>query len=177
MDLHYEFSALVLGSSSWPLTLQSSRLVLNPQMTKGYEKFQNFYIHKHSGRKLHWLFHVSKGEIVTKYLEKTYTLQVSTYQMTILLLFNQRSSLDLSYIENCTKIQKDIVLAHLQTLLKSKLLLPAPKDSYVLNMAFKSKKIRINLNVAVRTETAQEVNETLRTVKEDRQFILQVKII
>ena len=38
-----------------------------------------FYQNKHSGRKLNWLFHLSKGELKTNYLKASktgYTFQV-----------------------------------------------------------------------------------------------------
>jgi cullin 1 len=44
-----------------------------------YDIFQKFYQNKHSGRKLNWLFQLSKAELKTNYLKASkagYTLQV-----------------------------------------------------------------------------------------------------
>ena len=39
-------------------------------------RFTAFYGGQHSGRKLNWLFHMSKGELVTNCFKNKYTLQV-----------------------------------------------------------------------------------------------------
>lgn len=49
-------------------------------MVKVYDLFQKFYQTKHSGRKLNWLFQLSKAELKTNYLKASktgYTLQVN----------------------------------------------------------------------------------------------------
>ena len=39
-------------------------------------RFTAFYGGQHSGRKLNWLYHMSKGELVTNCFKNKYTLQV-----------------------------------------------------------------------------------------------------
>ena len=72
--------------------LRSSRLRAVPE----------FYFDKHNGRKLTWLWQLCKGEIKANYIKNAkvpYTFQVSTYQMAILLLFNETDTLDYSEIK------------------------------------------------------------------------------
>lgn len=38
---------------------------LCPQLERSYQRFTAFYASRHSGRKLTWLYHLSKGELVT----------------------------------------------------------------------------------------------------------------
>ena len=43
-------------------------------------RFTAFYSGQHSGRKLNWLYHMSKGELVTNCFKNKYTLQVKRWQ-------------------------------------------------------------------------------------------------
>ena len=45
-------------------------------MTMCYNRFTAFYGGQHSGRKMNWLYHMSKGELVTNCFKNKYTLQV-----------------------------------------------------------------------------------------------------
>ena len=51
---------------------------------------------------------------------------------------------------------------------------PGPGKMFALNYDFKSKKIRVNLNIAVKSEQKQEVDETHKTIEEDRKLLMQV---
>ena len=44
-----------------------------------YNRFTAFYGGQHSGRKMNWLYHMSKGELVTNCFKNKYTLQVRSY--------------------------------------------------------------------------------------------------
>ena len=53
--------------------------VLSPlctQLERSYQRFTAFYASRHSGRKLTWLYQLSKGELVTNCFKNRYTLQV-----------------------------------------------------------------------------------------------------
>ena len=69
-----------------------------------------------------WLYQHSKGELHTSFTKTRYILQVSTYQMIVLLLFNQQTTWIIEQIQDTTQIQKDILVQVLCTLLKVKLL-------------------------------------------------------
>ena len=47
-------------------------------MSLCYNRFTAFYGGQHSGRKMNWLYHMSKGELVTNCFKNKYTLQVRT---------------------------------------------------------------------------------------------------
>lgn len=67
--------------------------------------FQAYYNSQHHGRKLAWLHHLSKGDVRTLYLKKKYELQVTNYQMAILLVFNSADSVTMENIQNSTNLK------------------------------------------------------------------------
>ena len=45
------------------------------------------------------------------------------------------------------------------------------------NTDFKSKKIRINLNMPIKAEQKAEATDVLKTVDEDRKYVIQASIV
>jgi hypothetical protein len=94
------FSILVLTAGSWPLTQQAaSQFNLPAVLESSVTKFTSFYSGRYNGRKLTWLFHLSKAEVLFHQLGKRYELSASLFQAAILLLFNEGNSLTLEEIE------------------------------------------------------------------------------
>ena len=65
-----EFSVQVLSSGSWPFT-PGPPFVLPPELDRAGEHFTMFYRRQHEGRKLTWLYNLSRGEIVTNCFRNT----------------------------------------------------------------------------------------------------------
>jgi cullin 1 len=174
----------ILGTSFWPL--QAPNTTFNPpaEIAADCERFYRFYKNKHEGRKLTWLWQLCKGELKASYckVSKTpYTFQVSIYQMAILLLFNDKDVNTYDDIQSATQLSPEVLDSALSILTKSKVLLMSPEDGKVgsgktlrLNYDFKSKKIRVNLNLGGAKEAKQEEAETNKTIEEDRKLLLQV---
>ncbi|KAM5439965.1 ubiquitin ligase (cullin) of SCF [Microsporum audouinii] len=183
VDPHFQ----VLGTGFWPLNPPSTQFIPPQVINKTVERFKSFYFDKHSGRKLTWLWQLCKGEIKANYVKNTkvpYTFQVSTYQMGILLLYNDNDSLEYSEIEKATALSSDILDPNLGIFVKAKVLIPSPENakpgpgtSYVLNYHFKAKKIKVNLNIQVKSEQKHEAEDTHKTVEEDRKLVLQSAIV
>ncbi|KAK5135672.1 hypothetical protein LTR08_004973 [Meristemomyces frigidus] len=177
----------ILGTGFWPLTPPTTTFVPPPTIVKTYERFQNFYTHKHGGRKLTWLWHLCKGEIRTNFARMNrvpYTLQVSTYQMAILLLFNDSDTVSYDDISNTTMLQKETLDPSLGIILKAKVITANPEGAapqsgttYSLNHGFKSKKLKVNLNMAIKAEQKQEAEDTHKTIEEDRKMLMQSAIV
>ena len=174
----------ILGTSFWPLSAPNTTFNPPPEIQTDLDRFTRFYKNKHEGRKLTWLWQLSKGEVKTGYCksQKTpYTFQVSVYQMAILLLFNEKDVQTYEDIQSVTQLNADVLDSALAILCKAKVLLikpdgdkPGPGKTFHLNYDFKNKKIRINLNVGTKTEQKQEEADTNKTIEEDRQLVLQV---
>ncbi|KAJ3077130.1 hypothetical protein HK102_005291 [Quaeritorhiza haematococci] len=182
-----DFNILVLGTASWPLTAPSSGFNIPDDLLKTYERFQTFYQVKHNGRKLNWLFQLSKGELKTSYLKASktgYTFQVSTYQMGILLQYNNATSYTWEELLQSTALTPEVLQGQLGILVKAKVLqvqdgasVGSEGSKYDLNFDFKSKKIRVNLNMPVKSEQKAETEETHKTVEEDRKLLIQAAIV
>ncbi|THV03349.1 Cullin-domain-containing protein [Dendrothele bispora CBS 962.96] len=126
---------------------------------------------------LTWLWNYSKNELRTNYLNQKYILMTSAYQMAVLTQYNKHDTLSLEEIFAATMIGKDILTQVLALLVKAKILVNEEQDQYDLNPNFKSKKIRVNLNLPIKAEVRQESNEVLKAVDEDRKYAIQATIV
>ncbi len=54
-------SVMILTAGSWPLTPQISSFHPYSKLANELDEFTQFYAKKHNGRKLTWLYHLSKG--------------------------------------------------------------------------------------------------------------------
>ncbi|OQD78246.1 hypothetical protein PENDEC_c001G01996 [Penicillium decumbens] len=180
VDAHFQ----ILGTGMWPLNPPTTNFTAPQEINKTAERFQKFYFDKHSGRKLTWLWQLCKGEIKANYIKNTkvpYTFQVSTFQMGMLLLFNETDSLGYSDIQKATNLTPEILDPNLSILLKAKVLLaspegakPGPSTTFTLNYNFKNKKVKVNLNITIKSEQKVEADDTHKTIEEDRKLLLQV---
>ncbi|KAG6000568.1 hypothetical protein E4U54_001369 [Claviceps lovelessii] len=178
----------ILGTGFWPLTPPSTNFHPPTEIATEIDRFIRFYKHKHDGRKLTWLWHLCKGEIRTSYCRSSktpFTFQVSIYQMAILLLFNEKDSYTYDDMLSATQLSSEVLDQALAVILKAKVLLmsggsgdkPGAGKSFKLNYDFKSKKIRVNLNLGGVKEAKQEEVETNKTIEEDRKLVLQSAIV
>ena len=70
-----------------------------------------------------WFYEYSKGELETLFTTRKHILQVSTYQMSVLLLFNKQTNWTKEQIQDRTQISEKILPRLLSPLLKIKLLI------------------------------------------------------
>lgn len=180
----------ILGTGFWPLNPPNTPFTPPQEIIKTYERFQNFYTSKHSGRKLTWLWHMCKGELRANYTKSPskipYTFQVSTYQMAVLLLFNDAPNDAVSYddMQAASSLAKETLDPSLAIMVKARVLVPEPEGAkpdlgttYKLNHNFKNKKVKVNLNIAIKSEQKQEAEDTHKTIEEDRKLLIQSAIV
>jgi len=176
-DMDITFSVMVLGTNFWPLNPPKDGFIVPTDIQLTYDRFQKYYQTKHSGRKLTWLWNYSKNELRTNYLNQKYILMTSAYQMAVLLQYNNNDTLSLDELSTATNVGKELLTQVLQPLVKSRILINDETDQYDLNPHFKSKKIRVNLNQPIKAEIKAESSDVLKTVDEDRKYVIQATIV
>ncbi|KAI0317673.1 Cullin-domain-containing protein [Amylostereum chailletii] len=176
-DMDINFSVMVLGTNFWPLLPPANDFIVPTDIQPTYDRFQKYYQQKHSGRKLTWLWNYSKNELRTNYTNQKYILMTSSYQMAVLMQYNNNDTLSLSELVSATSIPKDHLAQVLALLVKAKVLISEETEQYDLNPNFRSKKIRINLNQPIKAEAKAESNDVLKTVDEDRKYVIQATIV
>lgn len=193
-DMDINFSIMVLGTNFWPLAPPGHEFTIPKEIFPTYDRFQKYYQMKHSGRKLTWLWNYSKNELRTNYLNQKYILMTSSFQMAVLLQYNKNDTLNLAELVAATLISKELMVQVLALLVKAKILINEEVDQYDLNpglwsalftkhriidarAGFKSKKIRVNLNLPIKAEVKAESKDVLKSVDEDRKYVIQATIV
>ncbi|KAK7884153.1 hypothetical protein WMY93_027276 [Mugilogobius chulae] len=102
--------------------------------------FTAFYASRHSGRKLTWLYHLSKGELVTNCFKTGLHVPDGDFAPV-----QHEDSYTVQQLTDSTQIKTDILVQVLQILLKSKLLTEAKKQGTrkKTKRHFKKQKIKI----------------------------------
>lgn len=180
-SLGAEFSVLVLTAGAWPLPQAASTAFNIPlELERCIPTFQDFYHSRHSGRKLTWLYHFSRGDVRLTYLPKRYELQLTVYQVAVLLLFNSEDSLSFAQIRQQTQLGEHELLRLLKSLVDVKVITSPTltRDSvFELNMGFSSKRMKLKVSGPVQAETPAERQETSQQIVEDRQMYLQALVV
>ena len=133
-DVDINFSIMVLGAYFWRLNALNSGFNIPADILSIYNHFSEYHQRKYSGRKLVWLWDHSQNELRTNYLNQEYTLMTSSYQMVILLQYNNHDKLTLDELTTATAINESALLKDLTSLVKGGILTNKEKDRYDLNL-------------------------------------------
>ncbi|KAF5180491.1 Cullin-3b [Thalictrum thalictroides] len=178
----------VLTTGSWP-TQPSTPCNLPTEILEVCEKFRTYYLGKHTGRRLTWQTNMGTADLKATFGKgQKHELNVSTYQMCILMLFNNADCLTYKEIEQATEIPASDLKRCLQSLacVKGKNVLrkePMGKDigeedAFFFNDKFTSKFYKVKIGtVAAQKETEPENQETRQKVEEDRKPQIEAAIV
>ncbi|CAH0700615.1 unnamed protein product [Spodoptera exigua] len=205
INLHgVDLSVRVLTTGFWPTQSATPKCNIPTAPRNAFEVFRSFYLAKHSGRQLSLQPQLGSADLNATFraaasspprsppapaAPRRHIIQVSTFQMCVLLLFNKRERLTYEEILNETDIpEKDLVRA-LQSLAMGKptqrVLIKQPKTKeiepshqFYVNDAFTSKLHRVKIQtVAAKGESEPERRETRNKVDEDRKHEIEAAIV
>lgn len=185
--LAIDFSVLVLATGSWPLAGSSTNFSIPRELAPAEASFTKYYQREFSGRKVTWLHHISKGEVKARFpsVKTGYILQCSTYQMGVMLQFNERNSISAEELQVATQLNDQALRTTVLSLVKTEILTMSPDDEatitknhmFTVNDAFKSRKNRVMINVPIREAQAKENAETQKFIEEGRRAEVQAAIV
>ncbi|KAJ6852202.1 cullin-3A-like [Iris pallida] len=178
----------VLTTGSWP-TQPISPCNLPAEILGVCEKFRSYYLGTHTGRRLSWQTNMGTADLKATFgRNQKHELNVSTYQMCILMLFNSAERLSCKEIEQATEIPASDLKRCLQSLacVKGKNVLckdPMSKDiaeddAFSVNDKFSSKFFKVKIGTVVaQKESEPEKQETRQRVEEDRKPQIEAAIV
>lgn len=175
----------ILTMGYWP-TYPVTEVNLPEEMVHYQDIFKEFYLSKHSGRKLQW--QPTLGHCVLRALFRTglKELVVSLFQALVMMLFNKYNELSFDYIKAATNIEDSELRRTLQSLAcgKARVLNKIPKgrdiednDKFRFNNDFSNKLFRIKINQIQMKETSEEQKATEERVYQDRQYQIDAAIV
>jgi cullin 3 len=150
-----ELSVSVLTTGFWPLP-PVPQCILPQEARVAVDAFKRFYMSQHSGRKLTWQTALGQAELRCTFESGKKELVCHTYQMCILMLFNDGDKLSFAEIQSLTNIPADELTRHLLSLAhpQVKILLKnppgkacAPDHRFKYNTKYTSKLYRNKISV------------------------------
>ncbi|KAJ4347213.1 uncharacterized protein N0V89_011152 [Didymosphaeria variabile] len=208
-----DLSISVLTKMTWPMESingsgegqESNRPKCNfpTAVEKVKRGFEQYYAEKHSGRELTWLPNMGTADIKAvfpkvpqkdgSFKERRHELNVSTYAMVILLLFNDLPAdecLTFEEIQAQTNIPKNDLVRNLQSLAvapRTRVLLKEPMskevkptDKFYFNEGFKGNFVKIKVGVVSsgnKVESDQQRKETEKKNDDERNFVIEAAVV
>lgn len=130
IELGINLSIKILQAGAWPLgpTQTAIPFAVPQEFEKPIRMFENFYNRSFNGRKLTWLHHLCHGELKVTLSKKSYLITMQTYQMAMLLLFENCDEMSCQEVRDVLQLNNDSFQKHMQSLLESKLLVLNSED-------------------------------------------------
>ena len=207
-----DLTIIILTSMTWPLegfnsasedgSDSQSSCIFPPVIERVRRGFEKFYGERHSGRVLTWQANMGTADLRATFTkvptkdgtrERKHEINVSTYSMIILLLFNQcptGSALTFEDIQTQTNIPTNELARNLQSLAvaqKSRILIKEPMskeikndDKFYFNEGFQSKFLKFKVGVVTssnKVEGERERQETEKKNNDSRAFTVEAAIV
>ncbi|KAF9604479.1 hypothetical protein IFM89_006801 [Coptis chinensis] len=176
-----DLTVTVLTTGFWP-SYKSFDLNLPAEMVKCVEVFKEFYQTKTKHRKLTWIYSLGTCNVNGKFGAKNFELIVTTYQASLLLLFNTADRLSYSDIKGQLNLTDDDVIRLLHSLAcaKYKILNKEPNtktilptDTFEFNAKFTDKMRRIKIPLP----PVDEKKKVIEDVDKDRRYAIDASIV
>ncbi|XP_055868404.1 cullin-3-B-like [Biomphalaria glabrata] len=201
-----DLTVRVLTTGYWP-TQTATPINIPAEPRAAFEAFRGFYLSKHSGRQLSLQPHLGSADLHASFAGakrdetdsgpassakgiRKHILQVSTYQMCVLVLFNIKEKWTFEEIKNETDMPERELTRALQSLAVGKIgqriLQKEPKNkdiesthTFTVNDQFSSKLVRVKIQMVAsnKGEAEPERRETRNKVDEDRKHEIEAALV
>ncbi|KAM9576260.1 LOW QUALITY PROTEIN: cullin-4B-like [Trichechus inunguis] len=180
-----ELTVNILTTSFWPAYMPKE-VQLPLEMEWLQETSKNFYLSKHSGRKLQWQSTLGHCVVRAEFKTEKKELQVSLFQTLVLLMFNEGDEFSLEEIKIATGLEDRELRRTLQSLAcsRAKVLIKYLKsrevedgDKFSCNEEFKHKLFKIKINQVQMKETVEEQTITTERVFQHRQCQIEAAMV
>ena len=197
----------VLTSTMWPMEIMSNTkdgevqlpCIFPKEVEHIKQSFEQFYLSKHSGRKLSWQANMGTADVRATFQRSNgktqrHELNVSTYAMIILVLFNDvpsDESITYEEIQARTRIPDHDLIRNLQSLAvapKTRVLKKEPMskdvkptDKFFFNSDFQSPFMKVRIGVvsggANKVENHDQRKETEKKMNEERGASIEAAVV
>ncbi|CAH1781618.1 unnamed protein product [Owenia fusiformis] len=197
----------VLTTGFWPTQSAMPSCNVPAAATNAFDAFKRFYLGKHSGRQLTLQPNLGSADLNATFFgikkeegdgasgsngskgPRKHIIQVSTYQMCVLMLFNKQDRFTYEEIKSETDIPEKDLMRAIQSLalgkITQRILSKEPKTKdicpdhiFSVNDMFTSKLYRVKIQtVAAKGESEPERKETRSKVDEDRKHEIEAAIV
>ncbi|XP_018653890.1 putative cullin [Schistosoma mansoni] len=210
-NLNLDLCVRVLTTGLWPTQATNSNEALPEEADTAFKVYKNFYLSKHNGRKINLQTNMGYAELSAVFYGRSpgapktldppnlistssrpnvrkYFLQVSTYQMIILMKFNRRNRYSFIELASETNIPERELKRSLMALAlgrcSQRILCKEPKtrdiestDVFYVNDSFVSKHIKVRVQSITVKESEPERQETRTKVDENRRYVIEATIV
>lgn len=184
--LAVDFSPKVLTTGFWP-AFKLDQLTIPEEFQQCVTVFKEFYDSRTESRTLKWIHSLGTCQVLGRYENGNKDLMMSTYQASILLLFNQKETWSVQDVTKMVTLPLDDVKKNLLSLSATrncKILDKTgsaksvePTDEFTINTRFESKTRRIRVPNLVMVISEQERGEIDKTTQEDRKHAIEAAIV
>ena len=178
------FHINVLSTGFWPLGRTPTVTARVPEDIQRFvDLFREFYDTKFVGRRLSWLHHKCSGDIILRGFEKSYMVNMSTYQYAVLNLFNRATALTAGEIIRATDLTQENLKNLVESMIGSydRILTVSPpvSDQFTEASVIKVNEEFSNSSMEFKLPSVlpQEIQQARSSINEDRSMFLQAAII
>lgn len=169
-----DLQPFILAETMWPFSYQEVDFKLPEDLESSYEKLEEMYASKHSGRILKWLWPLCRCEIkanIGKPGRPPFQFTVTLFQMAILSLFNDSESdfLTLENIQEGTNLSIQNIASSMVPFIKFKLILQTPPGleklvrpdtRFKLSLPYRALKTKINFASGVKNDVLSSLSKS-----------------
>ena len=187
--IEIDFQVKVLTQGHWPNDQKDTQFfqTIPNEISVAMNSFTQFYYSKYNnGRLLNWKLALGNAEVRGTFKEgKRYEFLCSSYQMFLLLLFNENPVITYQQFLQMTQIAPQELHQHLIPLIKQKIVVKNPsinsfsaEDAMQVNLDFRSNMYR-NKVAVMNSKSAKETDnkKVQGKVEDDRRYAIEAAII